>query len=122
MNTATQSVVHSTERRLATVSGISAGVEELALHVTKLHTFADEPVLHTPLSTAPQGDSPPSAAPPLVSKKFALHVTELHTAAAKLRPPLERNSRNNTCQRAEPLQGYTHLSNASTATPGLVHH
>ena len=54
---------------------------KLALHVTELHTFADEHVLHTPFSTAPQGSSQPSAATPLVSKKLALHVTELHTAA-----------------------------------------
>ena len=47
---------------------------KLALRVTEQHTAADEPVLHTPLSTAPHGASRPSAASPLESKKLALHA------------------------------------------------
>ena len=44
----------------------------MASHVTKLHAeaAAAEHVLHTPLSTAPQGASQPSAASPMVSKKW----------------------------------------------------
>ena len=54
--------------------------KKLALHAIELHTAADEHVLHTLLSTAPQGTSQPSEASPLVSTKLALHATEPHAA------------------------------------------
>ena len=82
----------------------------MALRVTEQHTAADEPVLHTPLSTAPHGASRPSAASPLVSKKLALHVTDLRTAAVEhlctLRCPQHRKAPRNRlrhlpwCQRS----------------------
>ena len=91
----------------------------MASHVTKLHAEATaaENVLHTPLSTAPQGASQPSAASPMVSKKLALHVTELHasTAAAERVLPrtpractwLRQRSSGGSCRRHRPHSRHT---------------